>query len=92
MIANEKNKKPKISFGLGKVNASIKLGESITIYQNEIFNSAYHQQLYDGMFKDLYAFTITPSSAGDYELQTIVKNKYLDTERKSNKIKLTVLP
>lgn len=37
MILNERNKKPKISFGLGKTKAQITLGESITIYQSEIF-------------------------------------------------------
>lgn len=91
MIQNELNRKPKLSFGLGVTNKTINLGDTVTLYQNTIYNFDEYELLFNFMAKDIYQFDYTPPSAGVYELQVRVVTKDLKVDMMSNKITLTVI-
>ncbi|MDI9256327.1 hypothetical protein [Flavobacterium sedimenticola] len=91
MIANERNKRPIISFGLGKTEMTITLGDTVTIWQNEVYNNDEFGLRYLGVKKNLYSFELTPIAAGVIEIQCSILNTAETIEIKSNIIKLTVI-
>lgn len=96
MILNEKNKKPKISFGLGKTKAEINLGESITIYQSEIFIQDQYSIAISGVgtseVVSLNKIIFTPTEMGLQNLVVGISQKRDRTKVKSsNVIQLNVI-
>ncbi|WP_445454101.1 hypothetical protein [Flavobacterium sp. 25HG05S-40] len=90
MIANQRNKKPVISFGLGKTEMTISLGDSVTIWQDEIFSSNYDLYYNDIKKANVYSFLIEPSEVGSYEIQVEIRQKISLQSIKSNTLKLIV--
>lgn len=90
MILKELNKRPKISFGLGKTKLTIQLGQSVTIFQNEIFNTDLFTIRFQGLAKNTYSFNYTPNQTGEFMLEVEAVNKLKNSVKKSNKIKLIV--
>lgn len=92
MIANEINKRPFISFGLGKIEKTISLGDDVKVWQNEIYNKDTFDLYFDTLPQlDLYSFSFTPDSTGTFNLQASIKNKITDVEVLSNTIILNVV-
>lgn len=76
MIIENKLKKPRISFGLGVLETTIKLGESILVYQNSLIKG-------DAKTENII---VTPITTGKQEIQYTLTNGF-----KSNKIILNVI-
>jgi hypothetical protein len=91
MILNERFKAPIISFGKAEIEATIILGETVTIFQNEIF--VLDKVLnFKGADKDnLYQVEYTPTTVGVEFLTVNVSDEAKTIIRKSNKIKLNVI-
>ncbi len=90
MILREKYKKPRISFGLAKVEETISLGQTIRIWQNEIYNNDTFELLYLGG-RAIYGFELTPVSIGTLEIEVKVVTKDGLISLPSNKIILNVV-
>ena len=91
MILNERYKAPIISFGKAQLEATVILGNTITIFQNEIFSSE-KVLLFQGFEKSsLYQIEYTPTTVGVEFLTVEVTNQAKTIIRKSNKIKLNVI-
>lgn len=90
MILNEKNKKPKITFGLGRTKAEINLGESITIYQSEIFIDDDYNISISGLgtskVVSLNKIVFTPTESGLQSLNINVSQKRDRTKIKSSNV------
>lgn len=91
MILNYRNKRPIITFGLGKVEETISLGETIRIWQGEIYNGEQYKLRYEGVDKPIYGFEITPTSTGTIDIQCRILSNDGKTNILSNIIKLTVI-
>ena len=91
MIANELHRKPMLSFGLGVLEKTISLGQTTTVYQNNIYNNEEYILRLDGINKPIYGFNITPVSTGVHEIQCVLQVKKVGAFLKSNIIKLTVV-
>ena len=91
MIANEIHKKPMLSFGFGVLEKTIFLGESVTIFQNNIYNTEDVIIKFGGSSKPIYGFSFQPVSVGEHDLQCSLQIKKARVLLKSNTIKLTVI-
>jgi len=91
MILNIINRRPNITFGLGKVEATISLGETIKVWQTEVFNSDEFVLNSIGVNETVGGFEYTPISTGEVELACSVTSRAKKTNQVSNTIKLTVI-
>jgi len=91
MIQNELNRKPVISFGLGVFETTIALGDSVTIFQNEIYNTETFELIFNLMAKNVYQFDYTPTLTGDYDLKVNLVTKDGKINMESNTIILHVI-
>lgn len=94
MIVNIKNAKPKISFGLGVIEATINVGSSIVVWQNTIHNSELllvltHPIGITSTKINNQKFNVVAGSVGTYEIQALFVKS--GTKLESNKIKLIVV-
>lgn len=80
-----------ISFGLGKVEETINLGETIRIWQGEIYNGDNYKLRYAGTDKPIYGFELTPDTAGVLNIQCRILSLDGKVNILSNIIKLTVI-
>ena len=94
MIANQRNKKPVISFGLGKTELTVTVGTVVSVWLDTI----YRQGLYTitmtsgtpkGKISD-QQFTVTPSATGTFQIFVSVSVPDKSIDLKSNKITLIV--
>ena len=92
MILNELNKRPIISFGLGRIELTVPVGEIVTIWQNEMFNTSSFNMYHDGDRKDnVHHFDFEAPAVGEYFFEVTIVNTRTEQERISNKIKLIVV-
>ena len=91
MIANEIHKKPMLSFGLGVVAKTISLGDTVTIFQNSVYNDNGVVLNFGNASKSIYGFSFQPLSVGQHDLQCLLQIKTAGVVLKSNIIKLTVI-
>ena len=91
MITNALNKRPAISFGLGSIKETINVGDTVTIFQNEIYNTTTFELLFNGLSKNINQFEYTPPSVGVYDLTANIITKDGKINMTSNKIILTVI-
>ena len=91
MIINQKYKRPILSFGLGELTKTIALGDSVTFYQNQVYNTDVFNHIYLGLNQNMYAVTITPVSAGTLTIQSTIEKKDGSIIVPSNKITLTIV-
>ena len=91
MIANELHIKPMLSFGLGVLEKTITLGDTVTIFQNNIYNTDEVVFIFNGARKPIYGFDFTPSSIGVHNLECTMQIKVARATLKSNIIKLNVV-
>jgi hypothetical protein len=91
MILNERYKAPIISFGKAQFEATVILGNTITIFQNEIFSSEKVLEFQGFEKSSLYQIEYTPTEAGEEFLTVEVTNQAKTIVVESNKIKLTIL-
>jgi hypothetical protein len=91
MILNYRNKRPIITFGLGKVEETISLGETVRIWQGEIYNGDNYKLRYAGTDKPIYGFELTPVSTGVLNIQCHILSLDGKVNILSNIIKLTVI-
>jgi len=91
MILREKYKKPRISFGLAKVEATIALGETIKVCQNEIYNSDTYNFIFNTLNQPIYGFELTPVATGTLEIEASIETKDGSIILPSNKIFLLVV-
>lgn len=92
MILGLRNKRPFISFGLGKRSISVKGAGSVTVYLNTIYNNEYTFTVYCSLpvtaISD-YRYEIETDVPGEYEIYLkVISGK--GTKAFSNKIILTV--
>lgn len=92
MILNELNKKPVISFGLGKTELTVPIGETVRVWQNEMFNTSSFDMYHGGDRKaNVNHFDIVTDDYGEMNIEVVMVNVHTETERVSNKIKLIVV-
>jgi hypothetical protein len=92
MILNELNKKPVISFGLGKTELTVPIGETVRVWQNEMFNTSSFDMYHGGDRKaNVNYFDIVTDDYGEMNIEVVMVNVHTKTERVSNKIKLIVV-
>jgi hypothetical protein len=91
MILNIINRRPNITFGLGKVEATITLGETIKVWQTEVFDSKEFVLNSIGVNETVGGFEYTPTSIGEVELSCNVISRARKINKVSNRIKLTVI-
>lgn len=91
MIANELHRKPMLSFGLGVLEKTITLGETVTVYQNNIYNDDEYILRLDGIGKPIYGFDFEPSTLGEHTIQCVLQVKKVGAFLNSNIIKITVV-
>ncbi|WP_298118114.1 hypothetical protein [Flavobacterium sp.] len=90
MIINKRNKKPKISFGLGKSEATINVCQEIFFWQTEIIkDNSSLRALHDT------GITITKINNSKFKINATATGVYKITisngKRNGNSIKLTVV-
>ncbi len=91
MILNEKNKKPILTFGLGRTELTATVGQSVRVEQIQILNPDAENLMYNGVKQNVYGFEIIPTTTGSQEIQVELSNKTNKIIIVSNKIKLTVV-
>lgn len=91
MILNEQYKKPTITFGLGKTEMTINLGETVRIWQIEIYNNDEYFLRFFPIDSDVYGLDYTPSGTGTQIIQARIISNSGKVNILSNKITLTVV-
>lgn len=91
MIQNYRNKKPIISFGLGVVEKTITLGDTVRIWQDSIYNGEEYFLRYIASVKPIYGFELTPTATGVLNISCRIISNDGKINIKSNTIKLTVI-
>ena len=82
MIVNIRNKRPKITFGLGKTELTVALGDTVKIFQHSIYLDSDFDTGIALNKEDLghrrinnYTFLVTAEIVGTYEIRAYVENK-----------------
>lgn len=91
MITNEIFKRPIISFGLGVTEKTISLGDTVRIWQNEIYNGDEYSLVYDDDPYPVYGFELTPSSTGTLNIACRISGNSGKVFILSNTITLTIV-
>ena len=91
MILNEKNKKPILTFGLGRTELTATVGQAVRVEQIQILNPNNSTISYNGIERNVYGFEIIPSAIGQQIIEVELSNKENRIVIASNKIKLTVI-
>jgi hypothetical protein len=91
MILNERYKAPIISFGKAQLEATVILGNTITIFQNEIFSSEKVLEFQGFEKSSLYQIEYTPTTVGVEFLIVEVTNQAKTIVVESNRIRLNVI-
>ena len=91
MITNQKNKRPIISFGLGRTEKTISLGETVKVWQNEIYREDNYFLRFFPIDAPVYGFEYTPTSTGTELIQARIISNDGKINILSNIIKLTVI-
>ena len=97
MRINARNKRPKITFGLGKTELRVEVGDKVTVFQNSIYLDADFDtgleisgEGMDNRKLSNYNFLLSPEAVGVYELRAYVESKGAELRGTSNKITLIV--
>jgi len=93
MIIEQINKLPFIHFGFNKQDATIELGQSITIWQDVLYSNNYQLSLNGTLKTSLNKLVITPSATGiiTYQAEITEKISKRGISLESNTITLTVV-
>jgi|694.fasta_scaffold20267_11 hypothetical protein len=91
MILNEIFKKPIFSFGLGKLTALIQVGQTVRVYNNEIFNENVFELINDSDVKsNTQFFDLDCNELGTFVIAPVIKNTITNFEQSGNVIDLNV--
>jgi hypothetical protein len=97
MIINARNKRPKITFGLGKTELIVALGDTVKVFQHSIYLDADFDTALDISAEGLghrrlsnYTFLLSTEAVGTYEFRAYVEDKGTALKGVSNKLTLIV--
>ncbi|MBA4154159.1 hypothetical protein [Flavobacterium sp.] len=92
-ILRQRTIAPKLSYELGLLIKSINLGQSVIIWNAQIYNSEYDVELVSEIpytSDDNMKFVLTPIAVGEYKIQLTATNKFRTFFSYSNTITLIV--
>lgn len=96
MILKFRNKKPSISFGLGKFNKTAEVGQSVEIYLAQVYDQSEYSI---GLASNVEIpsvkvnsnlFRVTPDATGTFILRVNVANNNKSIQKTSNSLTLIV--
>lgn len=93
MILKARNKRPIITFGLGKLTVSPKIGETVLVYMQQAYNDNYMFFLNTPLtYKQINRSTweLKIEQQGTFEIQVFMTTVSKSVQRYSNKLKITV--
>lgn len=93
MILKARNKRPTITFGLGKNTVSPKLGDTVLVYMQEAYSDNYYFNLETTLnYKQINRSTwdLVIDKTGVFEIKVYMTTKNKSVQRYSNTLKITV--
>ena len=93
MILKARNKRPTITFGLGQLAVSPKIGDTVTVYMQEAYNDNYIIDLQTNLTtKQINRSTweLTIDRNGTFEIKAFMSTKSKSVQRYSNILTITV--
>lgn len=97
MIINIRNKRPKITFGLGKTELTVALGDTVKVFQHSIYLDSDFDTALDISDEGLghrrvnnYVFLLSAEAVGTYEFRASVGKGETTLKGVSNKLTLIV--
>jgi len=74
MILNEINKKPVLTFGLGRKELTVEEGETVRVFQSAIFSDQFVIR-YNGIVQNNYYFDVLADEVGTKEIKVELTSK-----------------